>query len=125
MSETKVVDVYDPKVIYALAVLYRKSEHTVTVATLCDSLLDRTGALLGFVRDESMRLGKKEPIHCLEFEYATHLINKNIVYANDKEGLGCYGTLLGQDKETGKFSIKDEYSGKTGKAAWIAPMCIV
>ena len=60
-----------------------------------------------------------EPIHALERHKAKYLVGKSILYANDKEGLGCYGTLEGFSDKTGKFIVKSDHCSSLLECVWI------
>lgn len=49
------------------------------------------------------------PLSYLDKEDAKRLIDEDILYANDKEGLGCYGILKEFDDEKGKFIVEQGF----------------
>ena len=59
----------------------------------------------------------KTPIHCVEKDKITPN-NQKVLFANDIEGLGYYGNLVGYCPKTGKFLVKDIY-GRLFKAIYI------
>lgn len=62
---------------------------------------------------------RPQPIHCIEKDRAEELIGKEILWAQDKEGLGYYGTLMGFDEKTGQFRVKAPIGNHTYKCSWI------
>ena len=62
---------------------------------------------------------KKEPIHCIEKDKANTLMNKNVLFADHKEGLGYYGVLSGFSEKTGKFLVEADFNNKKYIAEWI------
>ena len=60
-----------------------------------------------------------KPIQCIERNRANDLVGKSILWANTKENLGNYGTLIGFDEKTGKFLVKNSHNAITYKCIWI------
>lgn len=52
------IDVYDEKIINGLAQVYR-TDSAYVVAKICDEVLDRSGKLLGLVREKSWTLNRE------------------------------------------------------------------
>jgi len=50
-----------------------------------------------------------EPVHAIEKDRAIMLIDKPVLFANRKEGLGAYGKLVGWDKH-GRFIVKPDHT---------------
>ncbi len=62
---------------------------------------------------------RPEPIHAIERDRAVSLIGKPILFAQTKEGLGTYGTLIGWSKR-GYFLVEPDYAeDKHIRCEWI------
>jgi hypothetical protein len=62
---------------------------------------------------------RPEPVHAIEKDRAMPLIGKSVLFANEKEGLGTYGTLLGWSKR-GYFIVEPDHAkGKHSRCQWI------
>ena len=62
------------------------------------------------------------PLHAVEKDKASRLIGKRVLYANDREGLGYYGVLIGFSETNGKFLVRTDvpgFAGRTIECNWI------
>ena len=72
------------------------------------------------IRKEDMKSDKRpKPIHCLQKRGAKKLIGKQILYANEKLGLGFYGILEGFSAKTEKFIVQPDHFDNRIECNWI------